>query len=102
MTKSVSDVQLVAEVVTFFGPRRSAAVLGYCTMLAVVGVRSREDIVARKMARMVSIETRYRLLTDLRKFRAYMAAKGYAGFDPDEGEVELVNRLGSVEVPASA
>jgi hypothetical protein len=91
----ISTVELVVELVGFFGVGRAATLLGYCFLLARQGVESRADIIATEVG---SMETRYRVLGDIRRFRVAMIAKGYSmGVDERLAELDLVERLGHVQ-----
>jgi predicted LPLAT superfamily acyltransferase len=90
----ISSAEVVRELVAYFGVRRAAALLGYCFLFVVAGAESRRDILAADVG---SIELRYRILSDIRRFRASLAEKGYAmELDEHVGEYEMVRRLAEV------
>jgi len=92
--KELGDVRLLRELVDFFGRRRAAALLGHCAIFVAFGVQTRADVLGCDA---VSLSTRYRVLADIRAFRAAMAAKGYDivadGADDGEYAVALWSEL---------
>ena len=91
----MSDLEFVRELVAFFGARRAASLIGYCTLMALSGVQTRQDMVNSEV---LEFRTKYRVLADIRAFRAAMAAKGYA----DSDDVQTVAHLASLHAEVAA
>lgn len=92
--KEIGDLDLAREMLAFFGGRRTASLIGWCALFALFGVESRADMVALDVA---SLPTRYRVLSDFRRFRDHLEAKGYMvgeATEPDSQVEEIVIRLG--------
>jgi hypothetical protein len=92
--QEMSDVDFVRELVRFFGARRAAAIIGYCVLFSLAGCQTRQDMLASDI---LEFRTKYRVLADIRAFRAAMVAKGYTGWvDPSEDEAATVLHLASL------
>lgn len=65
----LGDVEFVRELMSFFGPRRGSAILGYCTVWAMTGVRGPADLPG-------DATTWYRVVADLRRFRDHLTELG--------------------------
>jgi len=82
--EEMSDLDMVRELVAFFGTRRAASLIGYCALFAMAGCETRQDMLNSPI---MEFRTKYRVLADLRAFRGALAAKGYAlGEGADEAE----------------
>lgn len=97
--KELGDVELIRELVRFFGGRRGAALLGYCMVAAAFGATTRKEMLG---VGALSVATRYRVLADIRRFHDHLRAKGYLAGGAPETEAEedaaldaLIGRLGS-------
>jgi len=97
--EEIGNLELIRELVGYFGTRRAASLLGYCLLFAVAGVSSRQEMLASDV---VEFRTKYRVLADIRSFRTAMREKGYAmGLDDGpEGDAQLVHRLAEVRLVA--
>jgi len=94
----IGSLDLFRALVGSFGPGRAAAIVGYCVLFAVAGAESRRDILAADVG---SIETRYRVLADIRRFRAALVEKGYRlRADEEVGQYEMAMALGRGELAA--
>jgi hypothetical protein len=69
----LSDLAFMRELFDFFGVRHAVVVMGWCTTWHVLGVQSRADALASGYGHLAS---RYRVLDDIRRFRAHLVAKG--------------------------
>jgi hypothetical protein len=89
--KELGDLEFMRELLGYFGPRRMAWLLGWCSVLMFAGVQTRTDLLGTSVC---SVPTRYRLLKELRAFRDHLRAKGYEFGEEDEQAVgALVIRL---------
>lgn len=95
--KQLGDLRLVRELVGHFGTRRAASLLGYCVLLAMAGCETRADMLASEA---LEFRTKYRVLADLRAFRAAMEAKGYAFAGDSADESAVVRELAGPAVAA--
>jgi hypothetical protein len=96
--EDIGNLEVVRELVAFFGTRRAAALLGYCLLFVLSGVNTRAEMVASDV---LEFRTKYRVLADIRSFRAAMAAKGYhMTEDGPEGDAEMVRRLADLRLAA--
>jgi len=80
----MGDVEFVRELFAFFGMRRGAAILGYCTGWAMTGVRGPADLTEGEQ------RTWYRVTADLRRFRDHLTALGRAVEASDDLPMWLV------------
>lgn len=91
--KELGDMALFNEMLGLFGSRRTATLLGWALMWALKGVESREGMLAIGLG---SLQTRYRVLADYRRFRAHLLAQGYVlsetGDETSDVE-EIVHRI---------
>lgn len=71
----IGNVELVRELVSFFGSRRAASLIGYCAVAAALGATTRVEMLAVEA---LSLSTRYRVLADIRSFRSHLAEEGFA------------------------
>jgi hypothetical protein len=78
--KELTDLRVMQESIRVLGVRRSASLIGYCAILAAYGVETRADILGSKV---MSLETRYRVLRDVRRVRDHLRALGY-DVSPDQ------------------
>lgn len=98
--QEMGDIALVRELVGFFGTRRAAALIGYCVLFVLAGVETRADMVASDV---LEFRTKYRVLADIRAFRAAMRAKGYTNITPEgpEADADMVRTLGRLQLVAA-
>ncbi len=73
----MSDLEFARSMVDFFGPRRAAALVGYCALWSVMGIRSAKDMTSDSV-------TWYRAMADLRRFRDHLSALGRAPASTDD------------------
>jgi hypothetical protein len=96
-TKELSDLEFTRELLSFFGGRKAAVLFGWCGIFYVMGVRNRRDLLATSVA---AAATRYRIASDLRRFRIYLAEKGidghFAGEPEDSAVDDLLVRIGAL------
>jgi hypothetical protein len=67
--EDMSDLEFARSMIDYFGARRAAALVGYCSLWAITGVRSAKDLGSDPV-------TWYRAMADLRRFRDDLAARG--------------------------
>jgi hypothetical protein len=70
----MSDIEFARTMVDFFGPRRAAALVGYCALWTLLGIRSAKDLDRDPV-------TWYRAMADLRRFRDHLRTLGRAPED---------------------
>lgn len=80
----LGDVELVRELGAFFGMRRGSAILGYCTVWALTGVRGPGDLGSGQA------DTWYRVVADLRRFRDHLTELGRPPESADDLPMWLV------------
>jgi hypothetical protein len=98
--QEMNDVEFVRELVAFFGARRSASLIGYCVLFGIAGAKSRQDMLASDI---LEFRTKYRVMADIRAFRAAMAAKGYVSPTGDAAadDAAVVLHLASLRTAAA-
>jgi hypothetical protein len=90
-TKELSDLDFTRELLGFFGGPRAARLLGWCGIFYLLGVRSRRDMLNREDIGHTA--TRYRIASDLRRFRLHLIEKGLGADFADESEDLAVDDL---------
>jgi len=70
----ISDREMCAELVRFFGVRRAVGLLGWAMLFAVSGVESRADMISADVG---NWRSRYRVVADYRRFRDHLEGMGY-------------------------
>lgn len=86
----MGDVAFVSAFVSFFGPRRAAAIIGYCVVWSMAGIRQPQDVTLENRP------TYYRVLADIRRFRDHHSDLGRAPVQSNDLPYWVRDNVGKV------